>query len=264
VSLEAVVWTLKNSPLQTKGILVHIAMANVVNDLYDNQVFMKLDTLVEVSRCSRATVCATIAQLLELGLLEKVDSDEESHRRRSQHKPVRYRFLMPQPEVQGLDVEGEARSRVWTSRGPDSDCREVQGLDVHIEEENNGESNSVHPSATDVGATVLELRSEDPPRPVAPSFDDFYDAYGKKLQRLAAEKAWKKVLKEGADPVQVVAAALAYRRSLPPERRQFQPYPASWLNAGGWMDELEETGEDRLVRRAREAGARRAASGGVR
>jgi hypothetical protein len=65
-------------------------------------------------------------------------------------------------------------------------------------------------------------------------FADFYAAYPRKEARRNAEKAWRAALKR-AD-VDTIMAGLA-RFQFRPER-QFQPLPASWLNADRWADQL--------------------------
>lgn len=67
-------------------------------------------------------------------------------------------------------------------------------------------------------------------------FDEFYNAYPKKKNKTDAEKAWKKI----KPPIDDVLKALAWQRESKEwqkESGKFIPYPASYLNAGGWMDE---------------------------
>lgn len=72
-----------------------------------------------------------------------------------------------------------------------------------------------------------------------PDFARFYDAYGKKREPQNARKAWRKAIKDGADPEQIIAATAAYRAQCATEGRDIThvKYPASWLNAGGYLDE---------------------------
>lgn len=75
-----------------------------------------------------------------------------------------------------------------------------------------------------------------PPHKVEEAFQEFYNAYPRKREPLAARKAFVKAL-EHATPEVIVAGAvrLAADPNLPP--KQFIPYPATWLNSGGWDDE---------------------------
>jgi hypothetical protein len=71
------------------------------------------------------------------------------------------------------------------------------------------------------------------------SFERFYSVYPKKRNRKDAEKAFAK-LNPDADQLQAILDGLA-RCKLSDQWNdpQFIPYPASWLNAGGWMDEVQ-------------------------
>jgi hypothetical protein len=66
-------------------------------------------------------------------------------------------------------------------------------------------------------------------------FDQFWHAYPRKFGKLAARKAFDKAIKNGATLTQILAGIGLYL--------QYKPvyadycHPASWLNAGRWMDE---------------------------
>jgi uncharacterized protein YdaU (DUF1376 family) len=67
-------------------------------------------------------------------------------------------------------------------------------------------------------------------------FNEFYNAYPKKKNRTDAEKAWGK----RKPPIDEVLKALAWQKQSKEWQKQggdFIPYPASYINAGGWMDE---------------------------
>lgn len=71
----------------------------------------------------------------------------------------------------------------------------------------------------------------------AARFDDFYQAYPRKVARGAAEKMWAK-LRPSADLIAEILAALD-RWKLPSEVK-FIPHPATWLNEKRWLDEVHE------------------------
>jgi hypothetical protein len=72
-------------------------------------------------------------------------------------------------------------------------------------------------------------------------FDDWYATYPKKKQPHAAKRAYAKVI--GGNLIsesRLLAKTKAFAASWsdkPKDQRQFIPYPASWLNAGGYDDE---------------------------
>jgi hypothetical protein len=66
-------------------------------------------------------------------------------------------------------------------------------------------------------------------------FEAFWKVYPKKVEKLDARKAFDKAFKEHGHVVIGGAIALSEDPNLPP--KQFIPYPASWLRAGGWTNE---------------------------
>ena len=73
---------------------------------------------------------------------------------------------------------------------------------------------------------------------IARAFLAFWSAYPRKKSKEAAAKAFAAAMKRipDADPLAVILAGL--QRAMPGwDEPTFIPYPASWLNAGGWDDE---------------------------
>jgi hypothetical protein len=68
------------------------------------------------------------------------------------------------------------------------------------------------------------------------SFVDFWGVYPKRKDKIAAQRAWDKAVKNGFDPDVIVEAARLYAddRGRDP---QYTKLPATWLNAGSWMDD---------------------------
>lgn len=64
-------------------------------------------------------------------------------------------------------------------------------------------------------------------------FEDFWQAYPRKVGKEAARRAWVVAIKRA--PVAQIAAGLNAAKW--PDDRQFIPHPATWLNQGRWQDE---------------------------
>jgi hypothetical protein len=64
------------------------------------------------------------------------------------------------------------------------------------------------------------------------SFEKFWSAYPKKKAKKAAERAFRKVEREGEVSLEGLIGAIATIT----KDEKFIPYPASWLNAGGYLD----------------------------
>jgi hypothetical protein len=82
---------------------------------------------------------------------------------------------------------------------------------------------------------------------VDPGFAEWYALYPRKKQPAAASSAYCKVIENGKITqsdllarTRDLAAEWSKRR---PEDRRYIPYPASWLNAGGYLDEPEIASE---------------------
>lgn len=69
-----------------------------------------------------------------------------------------------------------------------------------------------------------------------PGFEDFWNAYPKKVKRGTAFLAWTKAAKQD-DPKIIIAAACAFASSRAGQDEKFTPHPTTWLNSQSWLDE---------------------------
>lgn len=71
-------------------------------------------------------------------------------------------------------------------------------------------------------------------------FDEWWAVYPKKVDKLRAEKAYIATIKsKGATEVEMLEGARRYAAAKAGTERRYVKHPASWLNAGGWLDEPE-------------------------
>lgn len=70
------------------------------------------------------------------------------------------------------------------------------------------------------------------------AFDDFWNAYDKKVAKPAAEKAWKKIKPNDDLLITILQSARKYVQSTP--NKQYRKDPATWLNNQCWNDEIVE------------------------
>ena len=68
-------------------------------------------------------------------------------------------------------------------------------------------------------------------------FDQFWEAYPKRVGKIKARAAWAKAIKAGVPPESIIAAATQYAIDQKDKDYEFKAYPATWLNAGRWDDE---------------------------
>lgn len=70
----------------------------------------------------------------------------------------------------------------------------------------------------------------------ASGFEEFYQAFPRKVSKGAARKAWGKAIKL-ASPATIIEAARRYAIERRSEDPKFTKHPATWLNAEAWHDE---------------------------
>lgn len=79
------------------------------------------------------------------------------------------------------------------------------------------------------------------PKTPVQGFEEFFKAFPKKASKGSAMKAWNK-LRPGKELREKIMAAVERAKKSEQWNREngrFIPYPATWLNAQGWEDELE-------------------------
>jgi hypothetical protein len=79
-------------------------------------------------------------------------------------------------------------------------------------------------------------------------FDEFWKEYPRKLDKGAAFKAFRSALKV-ATFEQILAGAIAYRND-PNRDPEFTKYPATWLNADAWENEIQPSPDSEAAQRA--------------
>lgn len=96
-----------------------------------------------------------------------------------------------------------------------------------------------------VDVSVGESASRPAARPPAGGFEAFYAAYPRKVKPKEARKAWDRLKPDAALQARILAAVEAQKRTEQwrKEGGQFIPYPATWLNAGEWDNEIPAAGQ---------------------
>jgi hypothetical protein len=70
-------------------------------------------------------------------------------------------------------------------------------------------------------------------------FEEFWRTYPRRKDKRAAERAWRSALKRKIDPEVIILAARKFAQVNIGQDQQFIKYPATWLNAGAYENELE-------------------------
>jgi hypothetical protein len=69
------------------------------------------------------------------------------------------------------------------------------------------------------------------------AFDEFWAQYPRKRSKQAAERAFKRAVKHGTAPQEIIAGAMRYAQERDGQEPKYTKYPATWLNDGCWEDE---------------------------
>lgn len=246
-----------------------------------------IDSIAESAEVSRRTVQRQLDDLVELGYIREGDQAYVAHLP-ARNRPVVYEVATCDAdrdawaEAYRVDPATAAPLRAAAKvagkrRGPEvSESHLAEVSESHVgsmvrgdtgaqsevslgairgdstvspkQEENRKEQ---EPSSTAARPTpVSKLRNDQ----LDARFDEFWDAYGKKVGRGQAVKAWRAALRTGVDVDLVITAAgqareyyaaeIAAGRTAP----QYVPHPTTWLNGQRWADE-------RVAREARRATA---------
>jgi hypothetical protein len=141
-------------------------------------------------------------------------------------RPNKVRYSEPPPDYTP-PTSGSRGDTEETREDVASDSRESPRL----EQRNRGTGEQRTTSATADAAPKSDDR-----------FDEFWAAYPRKMQKQDARKAWAAVIRKKVDPALVIDAARAHATQWQTERKEtrFIPYPASWLRAGSYDDQLEQ------------------------
>lgn len=85
-----------------------------------------------------------------------------------------------------------------------------------------------------------EKRRHDDSQKLLEGFSEWWAAYPRKIGKRQAERSYKAALKAGATPEELLEALEAHKQHwrLANTETRYIKHPATWLNAGSWMDEL--------------------------
>lgn len=116
--------------------------------------------------------------------------------------------------------------------------KSLADVDVEVEVDQRKKTTTSSSSAdADEGAQSKPKKTKRKPRVPPERFDDFWRVYPRRVGKIAAEKAFAKAVAEGTTPDQLIAGAYIYAMAQKFSEPEYVKHPATWLNAGCWMDE---------------------------
>ncbi len=245
MSAEAVGWVYRFSPYRGATFQIHLAIADVVSDLYDNEFWAAMGTLAHKARVERVTATKGVAALVTDEFLMVV----EDHRSDRAGRPSRYRFVF----VEGLSAVFETRWGAYSLRTPKS--RGVSSDNSPgVRSDNSGGAypvltNPINPTEVtqDLSSTVVDKSAPDY------GFDRWWQAYprrhGKRVKKREAQVKWRRLTYE--IKAQVYKATLNYAAACNAEE-QIAMDPYRFIGATkrweDWLDPPESAPSPALAR----------------
>lgn len=206
--------------IKGNGRLTAIAIANRVNihPEYNDQLcaWPSIKGLARDVGASKTAVKSSLNILEELGVITRVQ-------RFSNNEKIATLYIWHPWRAQGWD-EARMQRREAAERGyPTTPTQEPQERVVQ--------------PAPEPAPTAAEKPAQKP----ADGFTEWWPHYPKKVKKLDAEKAYRAALKRGVTPKELLDGlqrqkAVWKAKGTEP---QYIPYPATWLRAGSWEDELD-------------------------
>ena len=178
-------WVFRHSPYEGTARLIHLAIADIVNDAYENRLFAGDAVLRDKAKCSQSTLSRAKARMIADGYLEVVDGSTAPGR------TTEYRFLMPAPTVVKMtSVDGgqsDANGGQSDANGGQSDAN-----GGHLRHAPLLPTQGTQGNTSDAEITTIDPIVADP----LVGFDAFWSTYpkrnGKRLGRGLCETRWRR------------------------------------------------------------------------
>ena len=209
MSVTAMAWAWKQDVSPTDK-LVLLALADHSDD--DGQCWPGTAGISKKCHISQRTVFNSLARLESFNMVQR------QHRKNGQGGLTSNLYRLTLPPLNNIQYPPE----------PDS----VPLLnDVHS-------NHHIEPSLKRQKTTPLPPKGDD-------GFDQFWKAYPKKVAKVAALRAWRRL--HYPNLVATIMATLERFKSSPDwlkNRGAYIPHPATWLNGRRWEDELPSSNDD--------------------
>lgn len=207
--------------IKGNGRLTAIAIANRVNihPEYNDQLcaWPSIKGLARDIGASKTAVKSSLNILEELGVITRVQ-------RFSNNEKIATLYIWHPWRIDGWD-DSAMRRREDAERG------------YAREETPQAPANAPAPAP----ATPTPEAPAKPTEKPADGFTEWWPHYPKKVKKLDAEKAYRAALKRGVTPKELLDGLQRQKAAWKAKgtEPQYIPYPATWLRAGSWEDELD-------------------------
>jgi len=192
-------------------------------------------------RCGKdvGTVGRALKVLVDAGALtiEQRKWDDSGKQRTSVY---RLAVFDPRGQEPGRDIDEPGRdianSRGAISRKPEARNRASKNITIRTKPE---EQNTRANVCENAQPALIEMDGLTPAASVPDRFQEFYDAYGRKVGRADAINEWKRAIKK-VPAETIIRAAGAWRAAFDASGSDpcYIPHPSRWLKREQWADEL--------------------------
>jgi hypothetical protein len=224
MSAEAVTVVLHHSRAEGTAKLV---LWGIANHHSDAGAWPSIATLAKYAAVSERRVQQIIRELSDLG---EIAIEEQGGLGQRQYKTNRYHILIQCPS----DCDGSLNHKTGVKSG----ALGVQPVSFRGETQGQSGVKPVSPEPNREPNKNLYTNTE-------VLFEKFWAEYPRKVDRGAALKAFAKALKH-ASFEEILTGAIGYAND-PNRKPEFTKYPASWLNAQSWLNQV--TVSDELPKR---------------
>lgn len=210
--------------IKGNGRLVAIAIANRVNmhPEYDNQLcaWPSIKGLATDIGASKTAVKSSLNTLEERGVITRIQ-------RFSNGEKINTIYIWHPWRTDGWD-EAAMRRREYKERG-------------YVREEAPQVRQEPQERPVEPAPAPAPTAAEKPTQKPADGFDQWWPLYPKKVKKLDAQKAYRAALKAGATPQDLIDGIRKHVANWKAKGTapQYIPYPATWLRAGSWEDEID-------------------------
>lgn len=201
------------------------------------------DRLAAELNCSVDTIQRSGQVLVQTGWIRKV--------RRGRGRTNLYHLLMPPPvSTPGANDPDPIVDEAVYENDDTADLRllETASMRLPYEVEEDEVENPPNPPRG-AGVAVSTRRGKAPLTDAEgrAAFDAWWETYPRKVGKLTAESAWRRLLQAGRlpdrqtllDATAAMTARVAREHPNTEDRKRYTPHPSTWLNRGGWLDENE-------------------------
>jgi len=238
-------WTEKEQLLFARRVNVDINVINeIINDclkwgIFDKSIYEKHKVLTSRGIQRRYLKAADRRQRVQINSIHLLLDDEEVNAYKN--------LIIVNNNHHSSNDNANINPQSKEKKSKEKNSREENTLTTSTDADNGPEQKEVQSGK---GLTVKRARTvagketcEQPSKSlIEKRFDEFWEAYPKKVGKKAALASWKKV-KPGTELFDKIMMAIGRAKATEQWQREngrFIPNPTTWLNQGRWDDEYED------------------------